>query len=115
MATLLHIHTHPPLGETVAIIDRGSTESYLAQVHQHLGRYFYAGTHRFHVSDDLVKPSGQRKTWQTAAATAVLVLPDEPQDSAAPLSRSLPASTSHLMAWAPPADPVGPPEPTEQW
>ena len=45
-------YTHPPLGSQVAITTPGAASHYLALVDSDLGRYFYAGGHRFHVSDD---------------------------------------------------------------
>lgn len=107
MATQQITHAHPPLGSMVAITDRGALSHYLAPVDLHLGRYFYAAAHRFHVADD--RQRAERQTWQTAAATAVLLLPGE-FDAAPP-----PPPASVCSRWAPPADPVGPEEPTEQW
>lgn len=110
MATQQITHAHPPLGSMVAITDRGAHAHYLAPVDLHLGRYFYVATHRFHVADD--RQRAERQIWKTAAATAVLLLPGE-FDAADAVAAPPPASLQLL--WAPPADPVGPEEPTEQW
>lgn len=105
-------HEHPPLGAMVLITDRGATASYLVPVDRYLGRYFYAGEHRFHVADDLQScrfRDSSRKVWRTATAVAVLIPPGE---------------AGPLLALAPPAppvtgipvmEPVGPDEPTEHW
>lgn len=110
MATSL-THQKPPVGALVAITDRGATGHYVAKIDLHLGRYFYAGCHRFHVADDSVpSPAAEQRTWQTAAATAVLLRPEEyeavgPTAVSSPSPSSLPPLPVHQ----------GAPEPTEEW
>jgi hypothetical protein len=102
---------HPPLGAMVLITDRGATQSYVVPVERYLGRYFYAGEHRFHVADDC-KRRGGRRTWQTAAASVVLLNPEEAEAQASG------AAASPFVAarpWLAPPEPVGPDEPTEHW
>lgn len=100
---LLRAHEHPPLGAMVAITDRGAAEPYTATVASHVGRYFFAGGHRFHVADDH-RASADRPIWQTAAAMVVLLNPAE----------ALPPPPAR-PPWHPPAAPAGSPEPTEEW
>jgi hypothetical protein len=104
-------HQKPPVGALVAITDRGATGHYVATIDLHLGRYFYAGCHRFHVADDSVPlPAAEQRTWQTATATAVLLRPEE-YEMAGPPAAPAPASSSLTSL---PVD-LGPREPTEQW
>lgn len=105
-------HEHPPLGAMVAITDRGATASYLVPVDRYLGRYFYAGEHRFHVADDLAVGhfrANNRRVWRTAAAIAVLLPPGE----AGHLLAITPAAAP--VTWIPVTELVGPAEPTEHW
>lgn len=104
-------HSHPPLGAQVAITTPGAASHYLALVDSYLGRYFYAGGHRFHVSDDW-SPTPDHRSWRTAAAMAMLLNPEECQEAAAAEERA------HAPAhdpWHPPPEPVGACEPTEAW
>jgi hypothetical protein len=107
-------HEHPPLGAMLAIFDRGATVSYQVPVEKHLGRYFYAGEHRFHVADDLAvghfRANG-RRAWRTAAAFAVLLPPEEAEHL---LAHGF-ASAAAPVTGIPVTEPVGPDEPTEHW
>jgi hypothetical protein len=102
-------HEHPPLGAMVAISDPTAPPTFHAPVDMHLGRYFYAGGYRFHVADDF-RPRADRRVWQTAAATAVLLSREEVQAAAATPAVAVPITSFH-----PPPEPVGPVEPTEHW
>jgi hypothetical protein len=108
-------------------------------VERHLGRYFIAGTHRFHVFDDW-SSGGPNPTWRTSAAMVVLLTDkqvEQIQEAAKPLNLTVtfevgidsftydelveaptalpgPAPPSR-PAWRPPAPPAGPDEPTETW
>jgi hypothetical protein len=105
---LLRAHEHPPLGAMVAITDRGA-EPYTATVDSHVGRYFFAGGHRFHVADDH-RASADRPIWRTAAAVVELLNPEDAALSPA----AVPVSITPCKAWQP-AAPEGPAEPTEEW
>jgi hypothetical protein len=104
-------HSHPPLGSQVAITTPGAAAHYLALVNSHLGRYFYAGGHRFHVSDDW-SPTPDHRCWRTAAAMARLLSSEECPAAAAVEGHSSPPAQD---PWLPPPEPVGPCEPTEAW
>lgn len=103
MAAVAPARPLPPVGSVLLCLERASTAAYPVTVERHLGRYFIAGGHRFHVYDDW-KVNTTRHTWRTAAAMVWLPSPEE-QAAAAGLSRR----------WQPPAAPPGPPEPTETW
>jgi hypothetical protein len=102
-----HAHFHPPIGSMLAITDRGAAAHYNAPVDLHLGRYFYAAGHRFHVADDRQR-NAERRTWKSLAATAVLLLPGE-FDPAPAAPKPLPVPLALL------AEPEGLAEPTEHW
>jgi hypothetical protein len=96
----------------VAITDRGATDSYVVPVGKYLGRYFYAGEHRFHVADDLAVGhfrDNNRRVWRTAAAVAVQ-LPPEEADHLLALAAAAAAVTEISVT-----EPQGPAEPTENW
>ena len=101
----------PPIGAVLLCLECGSTAAYPVTVDRHLGRYFFAGDHRFHVYDDW-KVGTTRHTWRTAAAMVWLASPEE-QVSLENLHEEL--ATASRAPWQPPASPVGPPEPTENW
>jgi hypothetical protein len=127
---------HPPLGAMVLITDRGATQSYVVPVERYLGRYFYAGEHRFHVADDLAVGhfrDTNRRLWRTTAAFVVELPPEEAEHllalaaAAAPVVLLNPKETEAQASSAPlppvavaPSwlalpEPVGPDEPTEHW
>jgi hypothetical protein len=101
----------PPIGAVLLCLELGSTAAYPVTVERHLGRYFFAGDHRFHVYDDW-KVGTSSHTWRTAAAMVWLASPEE-QASLEKLLAEL--ATASGAPWQPPAPPVGPPEPTEAW
>jgi hypothetical protein len=101
----------PPIGAVLLCLERGSTAAYPVTVERHLGRYLFAGGHRFHVYDDW-KTGTTSHTWRTAAAMVWLASPEE-QASLEKLQAEL--ATASGAPWQPPASPVGPPEPTENW
>ena len=125
----------PPIGSVLLCLEPGSTSPYPVTVERHLGRYLFAGGHRFHVYDDW-KVGATSHTWRTAAAMVWLASPEEQATAAAeeqatavakvwltsPEEQATAAAT--IMAptqsmgesqWRPPAPPVGLPEPTENW
>ena len=104
-------HEHPPLGDMVSITDPTAPPTFVAPVDIHQGRYFYAGGYRFHVADDY-RPMGARRIWKTAAATAVLLTPEEAP--ATPVAAAL-ASAAAPVTGIPVTEPIGPAEPTEHW
>jgi hypothetical protein len=122
---------HPPLGAMVLITDRGATESYVVPVEKYLGRYFYAGEHRFHVADDLAVGhfrDTNRRLWRTTAACVVELPPEEAEHlralaaAAAPMvlaqvstSSAPPPPAAGAPSWLALPEPVGPVEPTEYW
>ena len=91
----------PPIGAVLLCLERGSTAAYPVTVERHLGRYLFAGGHRFHVYDDW-KVSTTRHTWRTAAAMVWLASFGHRREEQA-------------AAAATPVPPAGPPEPTEFW
>lgn len=97
----------PPVGATLLCLERGSTAAYPVTVERHVGRYFIAGGHRFHVYDDW-KSGASRPTWRKPAATVTLLTPEEAQEAAARILVADPP-------FQPPAEPVGAHEPTEAW
>lgn len=104
-------HEHPPLGAMVSITDPTAPPTFVAPVDIHQGRYFYAGGYRFHVADDY-RPMGDRRIWKTAAATAVLLTPEE--------APATPVAAAPALAAAPVTgisvtEPIGPLEPSELW
>jgi hypothetical protein len=101
----------PDIGAVLLCLERGSTAAYPVTVERHLGRYFFAGDHRFHVYDDW-KVGTTRHAWRTAAAMVWLASPEE-QASLEKLLAEL--ATASQAPWQPPAPPVGPPEPPENW
>jgi hypothetical protein len=101
----------PDIGDVLLCLELGSTAAYPVTVERHLGRYFFAGGHRFHVYDDW-KVGTTRHTWRTAAAMVWLSSPEE-QASLEKLQAEL--ATASRAPWQPPAPPVGLPEPTENW
>jgi hypothetical protein len=101
----------PDIGAVLLCLEHGSTAAaYPVTVERHLGRYFFAGDHRFHVYDDW-KVGTTRHTWRTAAAKVWLASPEE---QAAAVAKARHTSRPEIQ-WQPPAPPVGPPEPTENW
>jgi hypothetical protein len=106
---LTQAYTHPPVGSQVEITTTFGT--YEALVDSHLGRYFFAGGYRFHVSDDW-SPALAHRSWRTAAAMAMLLNPEECQEAAA--AEELTNAPAH-DPWHPPPEPVGACEPTEAW
>lgn len=111
--TIAMAHKLPPLGAKVAITDPAAPPTFVASVDSHLGRYFYAGGYRFHVADDS-RPIGARRAWSTAAATVVLLSPEESEAAALPVAASAaPAAAS--VTWIPATEPTGPVEPQELW
>jgi hypothetical protein len=100
----------PPIGAVLLCQELGST-AYPVTVERHLGRYFFAGGHRFHVYDDW-KVGTTSHTWRTAAAMVWLASPEE-RASLEKLQAEL--ATASGAPWQPPASPVGPPEPPENW
>jgi hypothetical protein len=100
----------PPIGAVLLCLKRGSTP-YPVTVERHLGRYFFAGDHRFHVYDDW-KVGTTSHTWRTAAAMVWLASPEE-QASLEKLQTEL--ATASQVPWHYPGPPAGSPEPTENW
>lgn len=95
----------PPVGAVLLCLEHGSTmAAYPVTVERHLGRYFFAAGHRFHVYDDWEHGTA-RHTWRTAAAMVWLASPEEQAAATKPAHRS----------WMPPPATAGPPEPTEAW
>ena len=122
----------PPFGAVLLCLERGSTAAYPVTVERHLGQYFFAGGHRFHVYDDW-KVGTTRHTWRTASAMVWLASPEEQaaatmgfavrfsaaciapaQSMTGPIDGS-PTLLRGESQWRPPAPPAGPPEPTECW
>lgn len=97
----------------VAISDPAAPPTFVAPVDIHLGRYFYAGGYRFHVADDF-RRNTERPTWKTAAATVVLLSPEESEVAALPFAASAAPAPAAVTA-IPATEPVGPTEPTEFW
>jgi hypothetical protein len=69
-------HTLPPLGAKVAITDPAAPPTFVAPVDIHLGRYFWAGAYRFHVTDDLWR-CAPRPTWKLNGVFAELLSPED--------------------------------------
>lgn len=142
-----HCRSLPPVGAVLLCQEGpdGAAHPYLVTVEKHLGRYFYAAGHRFHVFDDWDNGSTS-PAWRTAAATVVLWTGEELatiQDTQGrvrdvsvayrlDLDRGIDLGFSYhvLMGrptalpgpappsrpvWRPPAPPAGPDEPTETW
>jgi hypothetical protein len=103
----------PPIGAVLLCLERGSLAAYPVTVERHLGRYLFAGGHRFHVYDDW-KVGTTRHTWRTAAAMVWLASPEEQAAAEAKVCHTMPASRPEIQ-WLPPAAPAGPAEPTEAW
>ena len=101
----------PDIGAVLLCLERGSTAAYPVTVERHLGRYFFAGDHRFHVYDDW-QVGTTRHTWRTAAAMVWLA---SPEDLACLEKLQAELATASRAPWQPPAPPVGLPEPTENW
>ena len=102
----------PPIGAVLLCLERGSTAAYPVTVERHLGRYLFAGGHRFHVYDDW-KVGATRHTWRTA--TAMVWLASSEEQAAAEATIMAPAQSMGESQWRPPVPPAGPPEPTECW
>ena len=102
----------PPIGSVLLCLEPGSTSPYPVTVERHLGRYLFAGGHRFHVYDDW-KVGATSHTWRTAAAMVWLTSPEEQATAAATIMA--PTQSMGESQWRPPAPPAGPPEPTENW
>ena len=102
----------PPIGAVLLCLERGSTSPYPVTVERHLGRYLFAGGHRFHVYDDW-KVGTTSHTWCTAAAMVWLASPEEHATAAATILA--PTLSMGESQWRPPVPPAGPPEPTECW
>ena len=102
----------PPIGAVLLCLERGSTAAYPVTVERHLGRYLFAGGHRFHVYDDW-KVGATSHTWRTAAAVVWLASPEEQATAAATIMA--PTLSMGESQWRPPVPPSGPPEPTECW
>jgi hypothetical protein len=109
----------PPVGAVLLCSESPSAAAYPVTVDRHLGRYFIAGSHRFHVFDDWTT-GATKPTWRTAAASVELLSPEEA--AAVNLDRGFsydalleaPAPPARPV-WRPPAPPAGPDEPTETW
>ena len=110
MAAIAPSRPLPPVGATLLCLESGSTSAYPITVERHVGRYFIAGAHRFHVYDDW-KVGTIRHTWRKPAAMVWMPSPEEQAAAAA----AAPPAPIPRPCWRPPADPVGPPEPTEAW
>ena len=102
----------PPIGAVLLCLERGSTAAYPVTVERHLGRYLFAGGHRFHVYDDW-KVGTTSHTWRTAAAMVWLPNPEELATAVATILA--PTLSMGESQWRPPAPPAGPPEPPELW
>ena len=102
----------PPIGAVLLCLERGADAAYPVTVERHLGRYLFAGGHRFHVYDDW-KVGTTRHTWRTAAAMVWLASPEEQALAAATILA--PTLSMGESQWRPPVPPAGPPEPTECW
>lgn len=127
MAAVAPARPLPPVGSLLLCLERASTAAYPVTVERHLGRYFIAGGHRFHVYDDW-RHGTARHTWRTAAAMVWLASAEE-QAAAEAKGRCLMAVTRSMdgpidgrpvlsmaeVQWLPPKPPAGPPEPTEAW
>lgn len=112
-AAIALAHEHLPLGAMVAITDPSAPPTFVAPVDSHLGRYFYAGGYRFHVADDY-RPIGARRAWKTAAATVVLLSPEESEAAALPVAAAAAPVLSPVTA-IPATEPIGSAEPNELW
>ena len=125
----------PPIGAVLLCLECGSTSPYPVTVERHLGRYLFAGGHRFHVYDDW-KVGTSSHTWRTAAAMVWLPSPEElatavaeelatavakvwlasPEEQATAAATIVaPTLSMGESQWRPPVPPAGPPEPTECW
>lgn len=125
----------PPIGAVLLCLEPGSTSPYPVTVERHLGRYLFAGGHRFHVYDDW-KVGTICHTWRTAAAMVWLASPEEqavvaaekqataesmfwlasPEEHATAAATILaPTLSMGESQWRPTVPPAGPPEPTECW
>ena len=117
----------PPIGAVLLCLECGSTSPYPVTVERHLGRYLFAGGHRFHVYDDW-KVGTSSHTWRTAAAMVWLPSPEELATAVAKVWLASPEEQATAAAtivaptlsmgesqWRPPVPPAGPPEPTECW
>ncbi len=131
----------PPVGAVLLCQETPAAAAYPVTVEKHLGRYFYAGGHRFHVFDDWAA-GGLNPTWRTAAALVTLLSDEEAaqiQEATTPLHLTVTYEVGMDLAsgsygvlikapttppgpaapgrgvWRPPAPPAGPDEPTETW
>jgi len=114
----------PPVGAVLLCSESPSAAAYPVTVERHLGRYFYAAGHRFHVFDDWVSGDSS-PTWHTAAATVILLTSEEAaqiqdegfsNDSLMERPTPMPGpAPPGRGVWRPPAPPAGPDEPTETW
>ena len=110
----------PPIGAVLLCLEPGSTSPYPVTVERHLGRYLFAGGHRFHVYDDW-KVGTSSHTWRTAAAMVWLARPEEvatavaEEQATAAATIMAPTLSMGKSQWRPSAPPAGPPEPTEFW
>jgi hypothetical protein len=76
MAAIAPSRPLPPVGATLLCLESGSTSAYPITVERHVGRYFIAGAHRFHVYDDW-KVGTIRHTWRKPAAMVWMPSPEE--------------------------------------
>jgi hypothetical protein len=132
----------PPVGAFLLCQETPSAAAYPVTVEKHLGRYFYAAGHRFHVFDDWLA-GGLNPTWRTDAALVTLLSDEEAariQEATTPLHLTVTFEVGMDLAtvschgalmepptalpgpappgrgvWRPPAPPAGPDEPTETW
>lgn len=114
----------PPVGAVLLCQEQPSAAAHPITVERHLGRYFIAAGHRFHVFDDW-RAGTTRPTWRTAAARVELLTAEEAAelnidrgfdyDALLEPPAALPPAPPGRGPWRPPMPPAGPAEPTETW